>query len=780
MESVATNDFAVLGLILLPPLLGAVINGLIGRRLPKQLVWFIASASIGLSFTFGLYSAVSLFSASEMVEVEASHASGEEGEEVEPEHLRRTPRLEWVAFEWITSGDWTEGDDGYLPSEQFTVVEGERYVRCCFSGQGGGKEPAWAGECSMSFDACLQSLYTPTVPSVDAEGNPSAEAQEGIGGASARLKLSSHRFGGLHVEMKFAMDALSAFLVVMITFVGFLIHIYSIGYMRHDESKARFFSYLNLFVFAMLVLVLAGNLVVMFVGWEGVGLCSYLLIGFYYQDHANADAGKKAFIVNRVGDFAFVLGVLTLFFAFGTLDFVELERALDLGGMDPAAFRAMYPEMSNLLTLAAVLIFVGCTGKSAQIPLYVWLPDAMAGPTPVSALIHAATMVTAGVYLIARLHFVFVLSPAAMTVVAVVGALTALFAATIAITQNDIKKVLAYSTVSQLGYMFLAVGVGAWWVGIFHLLMHAFFKALLFLGSGSVIDAMHHEQDIRKMGGLRKKMPVTAITFLIGTLAIAGVPLLAGFFSKDQILWFAWFNRFPGGVGTVLAWALWGMGTLTAGLTAFYMFRLYFLTFEGECRAPKDVADHVTESPTSMIVPLSVLALLSVIGGYFGLPHLLAFGRESMEHSLRYVLSSEVNTLALSHSAEVAWEITLMVISVTVAAIGIGLAYVFYMKRREVPEQIVAKIPRVHRVLSNKYYVDELYAMTAVKGTLAIGAFFHRVVDVLLIDFLFIRGLAWLYQLGGNMLKYFQNGDLQRYAAYVMLGIVAVMYLVLV
>ena len=585
--------------------------------------------------------------------------------------------------------------------------------------------------------------------------------------------------------MSFVLDNLSAVMLLIILGVGFLIHVYSVGYMRHDKSKARYFSYLNLFIFAMLILVLADSLVVMFVGWEGVGLCSYLLIGFNHEHHANADAGKKAFIVNRVGDFAFVIGILTLFFAFGTFEFAGLQKAVSSG---------LTPELLGLITVACILMFIGCTGKSAQIPLYVWLPDAMAGPTPVSALIHAATMVTAGVYLVARLHFLFILSPTAMAVVAVIGGATALFAATIAITQTDIKKVLAYSTVSQLGYMFLAVGVGAWWVGIFHLLTHAFFKALLFLGSGSVIDGMHHEQDIRMMGGLRKKMPVTAVTFLIGCLAIAGVPLLAGFFSKDQILWYAWFNQFPGTTGAILSWVLWGVGTLTAGLTAFYMFRLYFVTFEGECRAGEELAPTISESPTSMTVPLTALALLAIVAGYLGMPHLLSGGNLSLETLqlwLNSVLTSSpaapgtpealsrISYQELTHTTELAWEWGLMALSVVVAFAGMALAYFMYVKRPSVAVDMASRFAGLHRWSSNKYYVDELYDKTAIRGTLWLGKISHSVIDVILIDFLMVRGAAWLYEMGGSMLKYFQNGDLQRYAAYVMLGMVAILYLVL-
>jgi NADH-quinone oxidoreductase subunit L len=523
----------------------------------------------------------------------------------------------------------------------------------------------------------------------------------------------------------------------------------------------------------MLLLVLGSNLAVLFVGWEGVGLCSYLLIGYYYTDHANADAGKKAFIVNRVGDFAFVLGTLTLFLLFGTLEFSELQSATAQGLSSHAEW--------GMVTFACVLLFIGCTGKSAQLPLYVWLPDAMAGPTPVSALIHAATMVTAGVYLIARLNFLFIHSPTAMLIVATVGALTAFFAATIALVQNDIKKVLAYSTVSQLGYMFLGVGVGAWWAAVFHLMTHAFFKALLFLGSGSVIDAMHHEQDIRKMGGLRARMPVTGVTFLIGCAAIAGVPLLSGFFSKDGILWFAWFNQNP--LFPEASWLLWGLGFATAGMTAFYMFRLYYLTFEGQCRAPEDAQAHITESPASMTVPLLVLAILSVIAGYVGVPHVLNLFHsptlEALPLWLKPILFSEAPHRAMTSGEEAAAEWVLMGLSVAVAFAGIAAATALYLIPSTLPATLAQRLALPYKVLLNKYYVDEIYHATVVRGTLLIGKYAHALVDRVLIDILLIRGWGWLYQALGHALRAFQNGDMQRYATYIVIGLLTVFYLVL-
>ncbi|MEO0259086.1 MAG: NADH-quinone oxidoreductase subunit L, partial [candidate division WOR-3 bacterium] len=409
--------------------------------------------------------------------------------------------------------------------------------------------------------------------------------------------------GDFSIDVAFLLDPLSAVMLLVVTGVGFLIHIYSTGYMHDDPSYSRFFTYLNLFVFAMLLLVMGNNFLMMFVGWEGVGLCSYLLIGFWFEDHNNANAGKKAFVVNRVGDFGFILGMLLIFVVFGTLKYSEVFSKA----------QSLLPYGGTIATAITLLLFVGATGKSAQIPLYVWLPDAMAGPTPVSALIHAATMVTAGVYMIARCNVLYSLAPFSLGVVATIGALTALFAATMGLLQRDIKKVLAYSTISQLGYMFLGVGVASYSAGVFHLMTHAFFKALLFLGAGSVIHAMGGEQDIMNMGGLRKHIPKTFITFLIGTLAIAGTPGLAGFFSKDEILW----QAFSSPHGHPILWAI---GAVAAGMTSFYMFRLTFLTFFGKERMDEHTKHHIHESPNSMVIPLMILALLSVVGGYVGVP----------------------------------------------------------------------------------------------------------------------------------------------------------------
>ena len=457
--------------------------------------------------------------------------------------------------------------------------------------------------------------------------------------------------GALQVKLSFQVDALTAVMLLIVTGIGFLIHVYSLGYMGHDEDMARFFIYLNLFIFFMLILVMADNLLLLFVGWEGVGLCSYLLIGFWYRDHNNTIAGNKAFIVNRIGDFGFVLGIFLLVTELGrqgvwTLDFAELQKNV----------RLLSPQMITAVTL---LLFIGATGKSAQIPLFVWLPDAMAGPTPVSALIHAATMVTAGVYMTARLHFLFALAPTTLALIAWIGAATACFAATIALTQNDIKKVLAYSTVSQLGYMFLAVGLGAYGAAIFHVFTHAFFKACLFLGAGSVIHALGGEQDMRKMGGLRARMPTTYRTYVIATLAIAGAPLTAGFFSKDLILWQAFSHG---------ALELWAIGFLTAGMTAFYMFRQLFMVFHGECRASAHAQAHLHESPATMTVPLVILAAGSIFAGWLGAPEYL-WGSK-WDHWLAPVFGAQE-----AHHGSVAVEIYVTLATLALVGAAIYLAY---------------------------------------------------------------------------------------------------------
>ena len=519
------------------------------------------------------------------------------------------------------------------------------------------------------------------------------------------LKLTSGAFADFTIDFAFLLDPLSAVMLFVVTFVGFWIHVYSIGYMGHEEGYQRYFSYLNLFMGAMLLLVLGNNFLVMFIGWEGVGLCSYLLIGFYYKEDFPPYAGRKAFIVNRIGDAGFLLALFALASTFGSLRYTEIfTRAAE----DPALLESPFVMGLTLASFVALFLFVGATGKSAQIPLYVWLPDAMAGPTPVSALIHAATMVTAGVYMVARANIVYQLAPGVSGVVATVGCLTAIFAASIALAQTDIKKVLAYSTVSQLGYMFLAAGVGAYSVAIFHLMTHAFFKGLLFLGSGSVIHAVGGEQDMRRMGGLRKILPTTYWTFVAGTMAIAGVPLLSGFFSKDQILAAAF-------EGHKL---LWGVGLVTAGLTAFYMFRLLYMTFHGEFRGTSDEWEHVHESPPVMTLPLVVLAIGAVFSGWVGIPRLGDLDWNWFGHFLEPVVHV-VGGHGEAHHASLGLELLLMALSVAVAAFGIFLAWRTYGGAQGLAggERWASRFPGLHRLLLNKYYVDELYDRTVVRGT---------------------------------------------------------------
>jgi NADH-quinone oxidoreductase subunit L len=528
------------------------------------------------------------------------------------------------------------------------------------------------------------------------------------------FKLANGTLGTLSVDVGFRLDPLSAVMLLVVTGVGFLIHVYSTGYMAHEGGYYRFFGYLNLFMFSMLTLVLASNYLMMFVGWEGVGLCSYLLIGFYFHKKSATDAGKKAFLVNRIGDASFLLGMMLMAVTFGSLDFSTINAAAGSG---------RYHLGDPIITTICILLFIGATGKSAQIPLYIWLPDAMEGPTPVSALIHAATMVTAGVYMVARSNALYVLAPTALHLVAIIGAATAIFAATIALVQTDIKRVLAYSTVSQLGYMFLACGVGAFSAGVFHLMTHAFFKALLFLGAGSVIHALSGEQDMRKMGGLWRKIPVTFRTLLVATLAIAGCPPLAGFVSKDEILW----SAFSGPYGHP---GLWVVGWLTAGLTAFYMFRLIFLTFFGESRVDHEVAHHIHESPKNMTIPLICLAVLSVIGGFIGWPTSLA-GGAWFDKFLEPVFATRFPLPV--HEFSESFEYLLMGSSIAVAAIGFYVAFRLYIERPGIPDRIVAATGPAHRILLNKYYVDEIYNAAFVDRTKdlasALGAFDRVVVD---------------------------------------------------
>ena len=550
--------------------------------------------------------------------------------------------------------------------------------------------------------------------------------------------------GSFQVKLSFQVDALSAVMLLVVTGIGFLIHIYSLGYMGHDEGMVRFFVYMNLFIFFMLLLVMGDNLLVLFIGWEGVGLCSYLLIGFWYHDHANTIAGNKAFIVNRIGDFGFVLGILLLFTELGrqgiwTLDFMELQQHVNL----------LSPEKITLITL---LLFVGAAGKSAQIPLFVWLPDAMAGPTPVSALIHAATMVTAGAYMTARLHFLFVLAPGTLSLIATIGAATAFFAATVALTQNDIKRVLAYSTVSQLGYMFVAIGIGAFSAAIFHLFTHAFFKACLFLGAGSVIHALDGEQDMRKMGGLRSHLPITYWTYLIATLAIAGAPFTAGFFSKDSILW----QAYSSSRGST---ELWFIGWLTAGLTAFYMFRQLFLVFHGECRADEHVKAHIHESPAVMTLPLVVLAAGSIFAGWLGAPEYL-WG--NLWNQWLQPIFGGVHEAAHGSLTD---EINLTLFTLAIGGLGFLLAYFAYGRESKLPDRLASLAGGgPYRLLLHKYYIDELYDVLIVRPFTYCSRWLAQVFDPGVIDGLVnavargARGFSLIW-------REVQTGNVQHYLA---------------
>jgi NADH-quinone oxidoreductase subunit L len=535
--------------------------------------------------------------------------------------------------------------------------------------------------------------------------------------AGMPFHLANGRLGSFSIDWGYLLDPLSGVMILVVTGIGFLIHVYSTGYMAHDGGYYRFFGSLNLFIFFMLMLVLANNYGLMFVGWEGVGLCSYLLIGFYFDRNSAGAAGMKAFIVNRVGDAGFVLGILLMLSVVGTLRFTEVERVLHTAGFTrETGF--------GVLSVMALLLFVGATGKSAQFPLYVWLPDAMEGPTPVSALIHAATMVTAGVYMVARSSALFELAPAASGIVAIVGAFTAILAASIALVQNDIKRVLAYSTVSQLGYMFLAAGVGAYWVSIFHLFTHAFFKALLFLGAGSVIHAVGGEQDMRRMGGLKDRIPVTHWTMLIGAVAIAGIPGFAGFFSKDEILWQAFSSR----MGSPLLYAV---GLATAAMTAFYMWRLMSLTFYGQSRMAPEKAAHIHESPPSMTAPLIVLAAGSVFAGWLGTPKswsLPLFFR-GFESWLAPLFPEPAET-----RPQGSIELLLMVLSVVLAVAAIVLARYLYHHRPEFPARIRERCGPLHRCLSNKWYVDELYDIAIVNGLAKGGGRLLSAVDRAVVD----------------------------------------------
>jgi NADH-quinone oxidoreductase subunit L len=714
------NDFALLLLIIGMPLLGAFVNGLFGKRLGKDAVRLMALSALGVAFLGSVLSFAMLY---------AAQAGGEE-----------PARFVWHGWEWL--------------------------------------ELSRAGEATFINS----------------------------GGAPNMLRL----------EVAFSLDALNATMALIVTGIGFLIHLYSSAYMEHDAGYYRFFAYLNLFIFSMLVLIFGNSLPILFVGWEGVGLCSYLLIGFWFDQEANAQAGKKAFIVNRVGDFGLLVAMALLVRYTGALDWDGIEagsRGLmtEVRVWDGQLFASFLPDVItqprsvSAATLVGLALFLGCAGKSAQVPLYVWLPDAMAGPTPVSALIHAATMVTAGVYLVCRMAGVFTLSPAVMFLVACIGAFTALFAATIALVQRDIKKVLAYSTVSQLGYMFLGVGVGAFSAGLFHVITHAFFKACLFLGAGSVIHAMHariHDtdasQDVRNMGGLRKYLPVTHLTFLVSVLAISGMPLTSGFFSKDEILYSA-FTRsvvsanpdtfvWPAATGTVL----FAMGVTGAVMTAFYMFRLYFLVFHGEFRGWrvvlgwKDPHDHhhhdahghapsgpvdgpaPHESPWPMTVPLLVLAFFAAVGGFLN-AHPLHI--TPLEHWVEPLFASSVDPARLLHSdPEHHLMVPLLIPGVLAFLIGSSLAFYMYVLAKGAPAQALAeRFPALHQLLYEKWRVDELYDEVVV-GSLESLADAAVWFDRWVVDGIIARLTALIVTLWGHLLRTFQTGHAQAYAAAMVVG----------
>jgi NADH-quinone oxidoreductase subunit L len=593
--------------------------------------------------------------------------------------------------------------------------------------------------------------------------------------------------GNFRAELAFRLDTLSAVMILIITFVGTLIHIYSTGYMAHDPRYAAYFGYLNLFTGAMLILVLAANLPVMFIGWEGVGLCSFLLIGFWYENENYATAGRKAFVVNRIGDFCFLIGMFLLFWATKTLDFAQLK-----GSSVTAAYVQPFWGGERLAAAAGIFLFIGACGKSAQLPLYVWLPDAMAGPTPVSALIHAATMVTAGVYMVCRLSFLYASSTTAMIVVATVGLLTALAAAFMAFAQTDLKKVLAYSTVSQLGFMFVAAGTGNWVAAIFHVGTHAFFKACLFLGAGSVMHGMEHggsktPGDITTMGGLRKHMPVTRITFMISCLAIAGVVPFSGFFSKDEILAGAWGAHPPG-------WPLWYGKVLWGGLmigalgTAFYMWRLYFMVFSGEERTEE--AKHAHESPWAMTMPLVVLAFLATVAGFIGFPHTSA-KLPSFMHGLSNWLAPSVQPTYVNPSADGtagaepimahlsdATTYGLMGIALVIGLVGIGIAWMFYGRgpSKAVDKLVDGPLAGAYEASKNKLWVDEIYDTIFVKPFKVLAKGLYEIVDRLMIDTVAVNGAAMVVNVFGRISRWFQNGQVQRYLAGLVVGAAAVFF----
>lgn len=556
------------------------------------------------------------------------------------------------------------------------------------------------------------------------------------------------QIGSLSIPFSFLIDPLTCIMLLVITGVGTLIHLYSIGYMHNDNGFYRFFSYLNLFVFFMLLLVMGSNYVVMFIGWEGVGLCSYLLIGFWFKNQNYNSAAKKAFIMNRIGDLGFLLGVFMIIEHFGSVEYTQVMLTA-----------STMPMGTTVITTITLLLFIGAMGKSAQIPLYTWLPDAMAGPTPVSALIHAATMVTAGIYMIARSNVLYTLAPVSLHVIAIIGLVTAVFAATIALSQTDIKKILAYSTVSQLGYMFLGLGVGAYVGAVFHLMTHAFFKALLFLGAGSVIHAMSNEQDIRKMGGLKKALPITFITMLIGTIAIAGIPPLAGFFSKDEILAYT-FSHSP---------MLWVIGAVGAILTAFYMFRMLYVTFYGTFRGTEAQQKHLHESPKSMTIPLIVLAVFSIIGGWVGIPEAL-HGTHYLANFLAPVFETSAQLMPHTHLSHQT-EYILMGISIVLMVSAIAFAYFRYVKGARVPAQDSVKKSLVADLSYNKYYIDELYETTITKPLNWFSGIFYRVFDVGLIDGL-VNGVGKSTNWAAAQLRLLQTGLVGSYVFAMLVGVI--------
>jgi len=592
----------------------------------------------------------------------------------------------------------------------------------------------------ISLQACvavLASFVLSAAAFVRVLGTPAA--------ALGKTFLAWISSGVFFVPLALTMDPLSVLMCLVVTSVGFLIHVYSIGYMAEDCDYSRYFGFLNLFTFFMLVLVTASNIVLMFIGWEGVGLCSYLLIGFWFERPAAAQAGMKAFIVNRIGDAAFIIGLLFVMLNVRSGDFAAINRAAAGGALAP-----------GLATLIAILLFVGATGKSAQIPLYVWLPDAMEGPTPVSALIHAATMVTAGVYMVSRLNGLYSASAAAGQVVAYAGAATAVFAATMALVQTDIKRILAYSTISQIGYMFIGCGVGAYAAGMFHLVTHAFFKALLFLGAGSVIHALSGEQDIRKMGGLRKHLPLTFYSFLAATLAISGLPFFSGFFSKDAILT----SAFSSG-----HYAVWVLGLLGAVLTAFYMFRLFFMTFTGSERLSEEARRHLHESSPVMTVPLLVLAILSVIGGYVGLPAVFGVKADAIGRFLEPVVGS----VGLGFPAALEWNLILVA---TAAALGgLFVAYLFYIRYLGLPGRLAGRFPGLYRLVYGKYFVDEIYDALLVRSAVRGAEFVYDHFDLPVIDGA-LNGSAGAAGAAGRGLSRLQTGLIKDYALSFLLGVV--------